>query len=102
MEINRKLEWMKNTEMAVIISQEQNEIATFEKWGLDIRSHRSKIEKREMDKEFKDSENPLRIVFVCAMWLTGFDVKSLGHNLSGQTIKGSYADADNRTSQSCL
>lgn len=48
-----------------------------------------------MDKEFKDSENPLRIVFVCAMWLTGFDVKSLA-NLSGQTIKGSYADADNR------
>ena len=77
MEITRKLEWMKNTEMAVIISQEQNEIATFEKWGLDIKSHRSKMEKREMDKEFKDSENPLRIVFVCAMWLTGFDVKSL-------------------------
>lgn len=77
MEINRKLEWMKATEMAVIISQEQNEIATFEKWGLDIKPHRAKMEKREMDKEFKDPENPFRIVFVCAMWLTGFDVKSL-------------------------
>ena len=77
MEISRKLEWMKNTEMAVIISQEQNEIATFEKWGLDIKSHRDKMEKREMDKEFKDPDNPFRIVFVCAMWLTGFDVKSL-------------------------
>ena len=77
MEINRKLEWMKTTEMAVIISQEQNEIATFEKWGLDIKPHRTKMEKREMDKEFKDPDNPFRIVFVCAMWLTGFDVKSL-------------------------
>ena len=77
MEIRRKLEWMKNTEMAVIISQEQNEIAMFEKWGLDIRTHREKMETREMDKEFKDADNPFRIVFVCAMWLTGFDVKSL-------------------------
>lgn len=77
MEINRKLEWMKATEMAVIISQEQNEIATFEKWGLDIKPHRTKMEKREMDKEYKDPNNPFRIVFVCAMWLTGFDVKSL-------------------------
>ena len=35
------------------------------------------MEKRELDKEFKDSTTPLRIVFVCAMWLTGFDVKCL-------------------------
>ncbi|MDE7207428.1 MAG: DUF3387 domain-containing protein, partial [Lachnospiraceae bacterium] len=40
-------------------------------------SHREKMEKRELDKEFKDSDNPLRVVFVCAMWLTGFDVKCL-------------------------
>lgn len=76
-ELNRKLKWMQETEMAVIISQEQNEIQTFKKWDLDIKFHRSKMEKRELDKEFKDSNNPFRIVFVCAMWLTGFDVKSL-------------------------
>ena len=75
--LNRKLEWMKNTEMAVVISQEQNEIQTFQKWGLDIKTHRQKMEKRELDKEFKDPANPLRVVFVCAMWLTGFDVKCL-------------------------
>ncbi|MBO7534608.1 MAG: type I restriction endonuclease subunit R, partial [Victivallales bacterium] len=50
---------------------------TFKKWGLDILSHRKKMEKRELDKEFKDAANPLRVVFVCAMWLTGFDVKCL-------------------------
>ena len=76
-ELTRKINWMKETEMAVIISQEQNEIQSFKNWGLDILPHREKMEKREMDKEFKDSENPFRIVFVCAMWLTGFDVKSL-------------------------
>ena len=76
-EIGRKLKWMQDTEMAVVISQEQNEIKTFAKWGLDIKSHREKMEKRELDKEFKDASNPFRVVFVCAMWLTGFDVKSL-------------------------
>ena len=76
-ELERKLQWLKETEMAVVISQEQNEIQTFKKWGLDILPHRAKMEKRELDKEFKDSANPFRIVFVCAMWLTGFDVKSL-------------------------
>lgn len=76
-ELCRKLEWMKETEMAVVISQEQNEIQTFQKWGLDIKTHRQKMEKRELEKEFKDPANPLRVVFVCAMWLTGFDVKCL-------------------------
>ena len=76
-ELERKLKWMEETEMAVVISQEQNEIQTFKKWDLDIKYHRAKMEKRELDKEFKDSKNPLRVVFVCAMWLTGFDVKCL-------------------------
>ena len=76
-ELKRKLQWMIETEMAVVISQEQNEMQTFRKWNLDIQYHREKMEKRELDKEFKDSANPLRVVFVCAMWLTGFDVKCL-------------------------
>lgn len=77
LELERKIKWMEETEMTVVISQEQNEIQTFKKWGLDIKTHRTKMEKRELDKEFKDSKNPLRVVFVCAMWLTGFDVKCL-------------------------
>ena len=77
MELSRKLAWMKETEMCVVISQEQNEIQTFTQWGLDIRPHREKMEKRELDKEYKDPDSPFRVVFVCAMWLTGFDVKSL-------------------------
>lgn len=76
-ELIRKLKWMEETDMAVVISQEQNEIQTFKAWGLDIETHRRKMVKRDLDKEFKDSDNSLRIVFVCAMWLTGFDVKCL-------------------------
>lgn len=76
-ELRRKLQWMEETEMAIVISQEQNEIQTFKKWGLDIQYHRNKMVKNELDKDFKDSANPLRVVFVCAMWLTGFDVKCL-------------------------
>lgn len=76
-ELERKLKWMEETDMAVVISQDQNEIQTFKAWGLDIKTHRRKMVKRELDKEFKDADNPLRIVFVCAMWLTGFDVKCL-------------------------
>lgn len=77
MEQRRKIAWMESTEMAVVVSQEQNEVARFRKWGLDIAPHRRKMEERRLDDEFKDAESPLRIVFVCAMWLTGFDVKSL-------------------------
>ena len=76
-ELSRKLTWMRETEMCVVISQEQNEIKTFQEWKLDIKPHREKMEKRELDKEYKDSDNPFRVVFVCAMWLTGFDIKSL-------------------------
>ena len=75
--MKRKLQWMEETEMAVVVSQEQNEIQTFKKWRLDITPHREKMEKRELDKEFKDADGKLRVVFVCAMWLTGFDVKTL-------------------------
>ena len=49
-ELKRRLKWMQETEMAVVISQEQNEIQTFKKWDLDIKYHRAKMEKRELDK----------------------------------------------------
>ena len=42
--LERKLQRMQETEMAVTISQEQNEVQTDQKWGLDIQSHRAKME----------------------------------------------------------
>ena len=42
--------------------------------GLDIEPHRRRMVKENLDEKFKAPEDPLRLVFVCAMWITGFDV----------------------------
>jgi hypothetical protein len=44
------------------------------KRGLDIELHRRRLVKEDLDEKFKAAEDPLRLVFVCAMWITGFDV----------------------------
>ncbi len=71
-------ELLKSTEMALIVSPAQNEISDMQKLGLDIATHRKRMNDSEpgLDERFKDGKNPLRLVFVCAMWLTGFDVPS--------------------------
>ena len=75
-EINKKIDYMKKTDMAVIVSQSQNEVEDMRAKGLDIASHRRRMLTEDMDKKFKDENDPFRIVFVCAMWMTGFDVPS--------------------------
>ncbi len=71
------LAYMEQTDMAVVVSQSQNEVDDFRKKGLDITPHRRRIVKEDLETKFKDEDDPLRIVFVCAMWMTGFDVPSL-------------------------
>jgi len=75
----RELKWTKETEIAVVVSSEQNEIKKFRAWGLDIEPHRAKMNDptRDLETEFKKEDHPFRFVIVCAMWITGFDVKSL-------------------------
>lgn len=75
-DIEAKLAFMRETDMAVVISQSQNEVADMRELGLDIEPHRLRMVKEKLDEKFKASSNPLRIVFLCAMWMTGFDVKS--------------------------
>ncbi|MCZ7398982.1 MAG: DUF3387 domain-containing protein [Candidatus Methanoperedens sp.] len=75
-EIKEKIKFMEETDMAVVVSQSQNEIEDFKKKGLDIAAHRKRMVKEDLDKKFKDPDDPFRIVFVCAMWMTGFDVPS--------------------------
>ena len=86
MEERRKLNWMRETLAAVIVSEEQGEVAKFRKWELDIRPHRRLIKegfetangKRiDVESAFKKDEHPFRVAIVCAMWMTGFDVPSL-------------------------
>lgn len=64
------------TDMALVVSQSQNEIEQMQQLGLDIKSHRERMNKKPLDEKFKDDSDPLRLVFVCAMWLTGFDAPS--------------------------
>ncbi|MBI3987629.1 MAG: type I restriction endonuclease subunit R, partial [Lentisphaerae bacterium] len=69
-----RAKFMKEADMAVIVSSSQNEQEDFAKKGLDILSHRKRMAKEDLETKFKDENDPLRIVFVCAMWITGFDV----------------------------
>lgn len=73
----RELQWIKETEICVVVSSEQNEIQKFRKWELDIEPHRNKINTQDLETRFKDEDDPFRLVIVCAMWITGFDVPSL-------------------------
>lgn len=70
------IELMKSTDMAVVVSQGQNEIKELADKGLDIRPHRKRIVEEDLEERFKDAKDDLRLVFVCAMWITGFDVPS--------------------------
>jgi type I restriction enzyme R subunit len=75
-ELESRLSYFEKTDMAVVVSQSQNEIEEFQKKGLDIATHRKRMVKEDLETKFKNPEDPLRIVFVCAMWITGFDVPS--------------------------
>ena len=77
-ELNRRLDVIKTTDMALIVSPGQNEIPQMRKLGLDIEPHRKRMNESDpgLDERFKDPDDPLRLVFVCAMWLTGFDAPS--------------------------
>lgn len=77
LEKSRELEWIKETEICVVVSSEQNEIQKFKKWGLDIEPHREKMNTQDLEARFKEESDPFRLVIVCAMWITGFDVPSL-------------------------
>ena len=84
--LEQQCDWMKTTQIAVVVSEEQGEVEKFRKWNLDIRQHRKLIkdgfetddgQRIDVESAFKRDDHPFRVAIVCAMWLTGFDVKSL-------------------------
>jgi type I restriction enzyme, R subunit len=83
-----QVEWMKTTEICVVVSQEQGEVEEFRKWELEISPHREKMVSRKLELEFKKPEHPFRVVIVCAMWLTGYDVKCLATLYLDKPMKG--------------
>jgi type I restriction enzyme, R subunit len=72
--LQEQLDWLTQTDMAVVVSPSQNEIALMAGKGLQIEPHRRRMVNEDLDEKFKAAEDPLRLVFVCAMWITGFDV----------------------------
>ncbi|MEO1180967.1 MAG: HsdR family type I site-specific deoxyribonuclease, partial [Cyanobacteria bacterium J06636_28] len=88
-------DFMRETDMAVVISLENSdkEVERFTRQGLDIKPHRDRINTvdeagHDIEFQFKADEHPLRLVFVCAMWLTGFDVPSLSTLYLDKPMKG--------------
>ena len=76
--LRQRLDVLTTTDMALIVSPGQNEIEQMKRLGLDIEPHRRRMTESQpgLDEKFKDADDPLRLVFVCAMWLTGFDAPS--------------------------
>jgi type I restriction enzyme R subunit len=75
--LEEKISYMETTDMAVVISPSQNEVEDMKEKGLDIIPHRERIVREDLETKFKDPDDPFRIVFVCAMWMTGFDAPSV-------------------------
>ena len=87
-ELQRKYQLVVSTEVAVVISSEQNEIDKFRKMNLEIEPHRRKMVERNLEKEFKDEDHPFRLAIVCAMWITGFDAPAISTVYLDKPIKG--------------
>lgn len=84
--LEAKAAWLDETIIEIIISEAQNEVGDFKKWGFDIIPHRERMKKGfeiaggervDVETAFKDPKHPFRVAIVCAMWLTGFDVECL-------------------------
>ena len=72
--LRERLQFLEETDMAVVVSQAQGEVADLAEKGLDIAPHRRRMMDEDLETRFKTPDDPLRLVFVCAMWMTGFDV----------------------------
>ncbi|MCB0532016.1 MAG: type I restriction endonuclease subunit R [Saprospiraceae bacterium] len=80
--LKKTLDWMREVDMAVVVSEEAGEAEKFAKEGLDITTHRKRLQAvdengRDTETRFKDPADPLQLVFVCSMWLTGFDAPTV-------------------------
>jgi len=97
--LEERLARLRGTDMAVVVSPGQNEVAEMKAHGFDILPHRERMMKEDLETKFKNPDDPFRLVFVCAMWLTGFDAPScstlyLDKPMRGHTLMQTIARAN--------
>ena len=105
--LRHQIAWMSETEVKVVVSEEQGEVDKFRQWGLDIVPHRKLIKDGigvpmplqeskpqyaakqllPLEDAFKEEAHPFRIAIVCAMWMTGFDVPCLSTLYLDKSLK---------------
>ena len=90
-ELEAQVAWLDEAIVEIIISEAQNEVADFKKWGFDIIPHRARMkqgfeiadgQRVDVETAFKNPDHPFRVAIVCAMWMTGFDVECLSTSTS--------------------
>jgi len=91
--LKRRLDYMRSVEMAVVVSAEADEEKRFATQKLAIKPHRDAMNAldakgHDIEYRFKDPADDLQLVFVCAMWLTGFDVPILSTLYLDKPMKG--------------
>lgn len=106
--LEQRVEFMRAVEMAVVISGDAGEEEKFAAQSLTIKPHRERMDKldehgHDIEYNYKDPEHPLQLVFVCAMWLTGFDAPTLStlyldKPMQGHTLMQTIARANRVTS----
>jgi len=106
--LKKIVDYLRAVEMAVIVSEEAGEEEKFKKQKLDIKPHRERMNRldghgHDVEYNFKDPEHPLQLVFVCAMWLTGFDAPTvstlyLDKPMKNHTLMQAIARANRVTS----
>ena len=94
-----RLDWMRSVDMAVVVSQSQNEIDDLKQKGLDILPHRERMQKEDLETKFKRPRRPA----AARVRLRDVDHRlrraDLQHDLSRQADEEPHADADHRARQ---
>lgn len=91
--LKNMIKFMKGVEMAVVISDPSADEDKFKQQQLEIKPHIERLKVldaagHDIEHNFKDPEHSLRIVFVCAMWLTGFDAPTVSTLYLDKPMKG--------------
>ena len=83
-DLNNRLTLLEELDTAVVISlwDNQNEIQKFKDIWIDFKPIRKRIQNEDLETNFKKTdyenwEKKLKLVFVCSMWLTWFDVPDM-------------------------